>query len=594
MRLLFLTAACAALVPTLAAAGEVDEVIVTATRLPSPPDLVTGARVVDRAELDARQVSFAAEALATVPGVGIHRNGAFGGIGAIRIRGASADKTLVLVDGVPVGDPADPSGTFDPSVLQAADLERIEVLSGPQSSLWGSEAIGGVVAFTTRELDGWRLEAEGGSFATARGFAAAGRSEEAWALSGSLAGFRTDGISKAASGTEEDGFETFTANVGGRLKLSPAAILDGRLRYTEADVEIDGYAAPAFTLADTPDRNTSRAWSGYGRLTAEAFGFTHRVSLSAYDLSRRNISAFPSSFEAHRQVIRWTAEREGLVAGVERQSTAADLSGRDSLDLSTTSAFAVGRTELGRVTLTASVRHDDPDRFRSKTTGRVAAAAELGAGFTLTASAGTGFKTPTISQAVCDFCFAPPAPLRPEEAEGYDLRLGWQSGDGRISAALTGYRLSVKDQIAYVGLRYVNIARTRSTGLEAEADAQLTERLRLKLAYANLDVIDRATGQSPIRVPDHSGAATLFWTGERLSGALTVRGESGQTDTDVDGFSPVVRAGFVTVDVAGSYALTERVSLTARIENLTDETYAETFGYGEPGRAVYVGVRLRN
>lgn len=107
-------------------------------------------------------------------------------------------------------------------------------------------------------------------------------------------------------------------------------------------------------------------------------------------------------------------------------------------------------------------------------------------------------------------------------------------------------------------------------------------------------MIDRATGQSPIRVPDHSGAATLFWTGERLSGALTVRGESSQTDTDVDGFSPVVRAGFVTAQLAGSYALTERVSLTARIENLTDETYAETFGYGEPGRAVYVGVRLRN
>ncbi|HEY8573861.1 TonB-dependent receptor plug domain-containing protein [Phenylobacterium sp.] len=587
MKTLFLTAALAALIPATAAAEEVDEVIVTATRLPSGVDLVTGARVVDRAELEARQTPFAAEVLATIPGVGIARTGPFGGIGAIRIRGATPDKTLVLIDGVPAGDPADPNGTFDPAFLQLADIERIEVLSGPQGSLWGSEAIGGVVAFTTRELAGWRLEAEAGSFATARGVAAAGHAEEAWALNGSLAGFRTDGVSKAASGAEDDAFQTVTATVGGRWGR-----FDGRLRYTDAEVEIDGFAPPTFQLGDTADRNTSRSWSGFGRATLDGLGFTHRVSLSAYDLVRENLSSFPSRFEADRQVLRWTAERGPLVLGLERQETHADLSGRAAEDLSVSSAFAVGRTALGPLTLTASLRHDDPDRFGAKTTGRLSAAWDLGRGFVATASAGQGFKIPTISQVLCDFCFAPPVPLRPEEAEGYDLRLGWRSD--RFAAAVTAYRLDVKDQIAYVGLRYVNIARTRSEGLEAEADLQLTEGLRLKLAYARTDVVDASTNQSLIRVPDHSGAASLFWTGERLAASVTVRAESSQTDTDVDGFSRVVRDGFAVADLAASWSVSDRVSLTARLENLTDERYSETYGYGEPGRALYVGLRLRN
>lgn len=586
-------AAVAALsTPALAEDAAVDEVVVTATRLPTDVDLVTGARVVDRAELDARQTPFAAEVLATLPGVAIARTGAFGGVGAIRIRGAGPDKTLVLIDGVPAGDPADPNGAYDPASLQTADLERIEVLSGPQSSLWGSEAIGGVVALTTRELDGWRLEAEAGSLDAARAFAGAGIAQDRYALNGSVTALRTDGVSKAAGGAEDDGFETVTANLGGRVALSDTASLDGRVRYTDSDIDIDGFPPPAFELADTPHRNTSRAWSGFVRGRFEALGLAHALSLSAYDLTRKNLTDFPARFEADRQVLRWTAEREGLVLGAERQATEADLSGRITADLSVTSAFVVVRRELAPVTLTASLRHDEPDRFKGKTTGRLSAAWALGAGFTLTGSAGQGFKIPTISQFACDFCFAPPVALVPEKATGYDLRLGWRAE--RASAAVTAYRLEVKDQIAYQGLRYVNIARTRSSGVEAEADVQVTEAVRVRLAYAWTDAVDRTTDASLIRVPDHGGAASLIWDGGRLSGAFTVRAESSQTDTARDGFTRVTRKGFAVADVAGAFELTEQVTLTARVENLADERYAESFGYGEPGRAVYVGIRLRN
>lgn len=596
--LLITTAAVAALTQAFAAGAAraetaVDEVIVTASRLPSDPETITGARVVDRAEIEARNITFAQDLLATVPGVGVARAGAFGGLAAIRIRGASPDKTLVLIDGVPSGDASDPSGAYDVSGLQAQDLERIEVLSGPQGSLWGSEAIGGVVSFTTRELAGAELGLEGGSFKSLRGFAGLGTRSEASALSATVTGFRTDGISKAAAGTEKDGFRSLAANLYGRLTLTPGVKLDGRIRYSRSEADLDGFAPPAFLLGDTNGTSRSRTWQGFGRATADAFGLTHEVSLSALDLSRRNVSSTAASFDADRQVLRWTATQgDRFVVGVERQDSSAHLSSGKSLNLSNTAVFGVGKAVLGPLTLTASARHDDPERYASRTTGRLSVAAGLGGGFTAVASAGTGFKTPTISQAVCDFCFRPAVPLKPERAEGYDLKLGW-TGE-RVSAAVTGYRLLVRDQISYVASRYVNIARTSSNGLEAELTARVSDTLRLKLGYAWLDAIDRSTTRSLLRVPDHSGSAALFWNDGPWSGAVTVRGESSQSDTARDGFSRAVRKGFVTADVSGAYAVTPKVSLTARIENVADRRYQEVLGYGEPGAAVYLGVRVRD
>lgn len=602
--ILFTAAAIAALhaVPS-AAQTPVSELVVTAPRLATTPDLVTGLRAVGREEIEARQATFAADVLNTLPGVSVFRRGV-GGLATVRLRGAEADKTLVLIDGVPVNDPADPSGAYDFGALQLADIERVELLSGPQGSLWGSDAIGGVIAFHTRELDGWALEAEGGSHASLRGAVSAGLRTDGYALGGSIAGFRTDGISKADErdgATEDDAFETVTALLYGRADLTDAIRVDGRIRYTTAEVEIDGFAPPAYVLGDTADLTSSRAWSGVGRVSLDGpLEFTHKLSLSVSDLTRTNVSDFPSRYGADREVWRWTAERGGaqdpwaVAFGLERQDITADLDGRTGADLSTTAAFAVGRAGLGPVTATASLRHDDPDAYGSKTTGRLSLAAELEAGLVVTASAGQGFKTPTLSQLVCDFCFpAGPAPeLVPETAEGYDLRLGWRSGDGAWSAALTGFRLSVKDQIAYVGGRYVNIARTRSEGLEAEASGRLSERLSLRLTYTHIDAIDVATGASLLRLPDHAGSASLFWNGERLSGALTVRGESSQSDTDLDGFSRIRRKGFVVADLAGAWKLNDRVSLTARLENLADTHYQEAFGYGEPGRSVFLGVKI--
>ena len=421
------------------------------------------------------------------------------------------------------------------------------------------------------------------------------------AISASVAGYRSDGISKAANGIErKDGFSTVTANLGGRVRLTDA-LQPGRPGPLHRQQHRDRRLRPAQLRARRHARPQHQpGLAGLpGRATLEAFGLTHQFSFSDYDIKRHNISSFPSEFSGQRQVWRWTAQHGGLgetayVIGAERSDTTADLSGRPSLDLSTTSAFGVLRhSPTEAITLTGSLRYDDPDRYKGRLTGRLSGAAKLGAGFELTLSAGQGFKTPTISQAVCDFCFAPPVTLRPEHAEGYDARLGWSSHDGRITAALTGYRLNVHDQISYVASRYINIARTRSNGVEAEANVRLTDSLNLKLGYANLDAVDRATGLTLLRNPKNSGSAALFWDDGPWGAALTLRAESSQADTALDGFSRATRKGFATADLAGSYAVNDHVTLTARIENLADERFQESLGYGEPGRAAYIGVKLK-
>ncbi|MFA7263969.1 MAG: TonB-dependent receptor [Caulobacter sp.] len=607
-RLLLTTTALLALASTARAGTTaspvpVDELVVTATRLETRIDDAPDARVITADDIAASQATFAGDILETIPGLSLSRNGDFGGVTTVRMRGASGDKTLVLVDGVVQNDPSSPNGGFDFSSLDLGDVERIEVLSGPQGSLWGSDAIGGAIAFTTRETDGWRASAEAGSFGTARATAAFGVANDRRALGVTASAYSSDGVSKAAVGAEDDGFTSWTVGGNARLTLSDSVQLDALVRYNEAEADIDGYDA-FFVFGDTADRSESRSWTGFARVRADGpLGLNQTLSVSLYDLTRDNISAFPSSYDARRATWRWTAGRGeagdafAFLAGVERDDTEASISTGATSDLGATSAFGVVRVApLERLTVTASLRHDAPDEFDARTTARLAGVLELDHGFRLSASFGQGFKTPTISQTVCDFCFpaGPSTGLKPETAEGWDAALAWRSGDDRLFVRVTGYRLEVEDQISYGVGRYVNIDRTKTTGVEVELDAELTDRFTLKAAYAFTDAIDDSTGAELIRAPEQSGTLSLLWTGDRLKAALTLRAEGEQADADPSTFAPARRDGFAVADLAAGWALTDSLDLTARVVNLTDETYQQSLGYGEAGRGVFVGFRLRN
>ncbi|NEX94742.1 TonB-dependent receptor [Caulobacter sp. 17J65-9] len=584
-----LSAVTPAAAETTADASDVDEVVVTATRLPTPVELAPGARVIDEAEIERSGAVFAADLLDTVPGLSVFQNGAYGGVASVRMRGASADKTLVLVDGVPQNDPSQPAGSFDFAAFDLGDVSRIEILSGPQGSLWGSDAIGGVISFTTRELDGARADIEVGSYETVRVSAAAGRSTERWALSVNAASFATDGISKAdkADGnTERDGLVSRTAGLKGRYTINEKVRLDAAVRYARAEADIDGY--PVFSLEDTPETSDSESWSGLVRAVVDGpLDFQHQLSFNRYTIDR----ARPDE--------RWAA-----TFGVEQEDVRADLSDGSSAEQGAFSAFGVVRVKpVDRLTVTGSLRRDDPEKIKAVTTGRASATLDLGWGVSLQGSWGQGFKTPTISEAMCDFC-SPPGPslgLKPERAEGWDIGIAWASADGRFDASVTGYRLAVRDQIDFFfdpsdfSFRYRNIDRTQTRGLEAEASAELVDGVTLQAAYAYTDAEDATTGERLLRVPEHQGSVGVDWTGDRARASLTVRGESEQMDSDPTGavYTPVVRDGFVVADLTGGWKLTDKVEATVRLVNLTDQHWQQTLGYGEPGRSAYVGLRLR-
>ena len=607
-RSLLLATAAAVLFPSSAFAQAapddiLPEVVVTATRIPAIVEDTPGARVIDAATIEQRGAIFAADILTDVPGLSVTRSGAFGGVAQVRMRGATPGKTLVLVDGAPVNDAAEPNGAYDFSGFDLGDIDRVEVLSGPQSSLWGSDAIGGVIAFTTKEIDGLRAEAEAGSFDTVRGRLAVGMANETWALGGYVSRFDTDGISvadEADGNPEADGFGNTTVGVRGRVSMAPGVRFDGSARWSRSEADLDS----GFPISDNADRSESEQWSGFARATVQALGLEHRFSVSGSDIERETFSAFGSVFEADRQAYRWQANGQTGAAtfafGAEREESAGSISTGDSIELGTSSVFATGRYDLtDALSVTGGLRFDDTDDFGSKTTGRISAAYDLGYGFTLSGAYGTGFKAPSVSQAVCDFCFAavPFPTLRPEKAEGHEAAIGWRSSDDRIEARATIYHLGVEDQISFFfdpvtfDSYYVNVAETATDGVELEGRALLRGGFDLSLAYAWTDAKDESNGRPLARIPEHAGSATLGWTGERLSGALTVRAEGDQPDTN--SATPAIRDSFVTANLNAAYQLNDHVTLTARVENLADKHYQQIVGYGEPGRSGYVGIRLR-
>ncbi len=597
-----ITAAFAA--PAFAAddTAQLDDVVVTATRLPAIVADTPGARVIDSKTIEQRGAVFATDILSDVPGLSVYR-ASFGGVASVRIRGASQDKSLVLVDGVPVNDPSQPAGGFDFSGFDLGDVSRIEVLSGSQSSLWGSAAIGGVIAINTTELNGVSANVEAGSYGAARGRLGLGVATDRFAYGVSVSKFHSDGFSaadKINGNTEKDGFDNTTVNARARYELTNRLGVDASYRHSDTDADVDGFGP-----VDALDTAATVNQSGLVRLrVADVLGLDHKFTVAASDIDRVSKSAFPSVYSGEHRLYRWQADSRDQNArlaysfGAEHEDTQADLNGSVKAELGVDSVFGVARfNATDRLSVTAGLRHDETDTYGGKTTGRISAAYDLGAGLTFSGAYGTGFKTPSVAQTVCDFCFILPgttvAELVPETSESSELALGWRSNDGRFDGRVTVYHLEVENQIdgyydaATTEYYYVNLIRTRTDGVELEGRAALGHGFELTAAYAWTDAENAVTKAPILRVAEHSGSATLGWTGQRLSGAVTVRAEGEMPD------SGGMRDGFVITNLNGAYALTDNVTLTARVENLFDEHYQRLLGYGEAGLSGYVGIRLR-
>lgn len=557
--------------------------------------------VIDSAAIEIRQLGFAADALREVPGVSLARNGAFGGVASARIRGGSSGQTLVVIDGVVVNDASAPQGGFNFASLDVDDIDRIEVLRGPQGLVWGADAIGGVIYIQTKD-EGPSLSAyaEGGSRGTARAGAATFLKGGDRFVRATLSGVTTDGVSRAASGNEADGFRSLAASATAGAALGGA---DLRLiaRVSDSRSEIDGFPPPTFALADTLEREDTTDFLVAATLdhhSGDAFAAALSVSWNGVDRDNDDagVETFSAKGDRLAAAYRIDARAVGpfrLGFGAEVERTSAKVSGVDEDALAGGLYAMTEVSPFSGATVSAGVRREEFSNFKGATTARVAGVIDLWeraeSATRLRASWGQGFRAPTLFELnFSQFGVIPNPNLQPERARGFDIGLEQTFGE-RTNLRATYFRQRVKDQIDFDFAQsgYFNIDRVKSEGVEVEADLSLSDLVGARLVYTLTDARDAITGAPILRVPKHAGSASLFLSpSEKLSLSATLVLNGKESDF------PTPNEAFARLDLRAAYALTRSLSVFGRIENATDERYEDVSGYGEPGASFFAGVRL--
>jgi len=549
-----------------------------------------------------------------VPGVSVTRNGGPGSFTGVRVRGAEGEQLLVVVDGVKVADVASPGGGFDFGNLLMGNLAKVELQRSSNSTIWGSQAIGGVLAATTGSEPGVRASAEYGAHDSFYGTAGVTVDVGPGSFGMQAGRYVGDGFSAAAGGTEPDGFGQTEFAGHASVALGGGLSAFARGRYADGRLEIDGFPAPAFTLADTAEFQTTRQRSGAAglqfrgdRIELAATGSLADTERDSFDPALGPAPNYTTDGTSKRAELRgrWDVARNlALDFGGEREwlrfSTLFDPLHRTAI----AGGYAQVEYDSGTAHLAAGVRRDAHRDFGGEWSFGADAALDLDP-VRLTASYGEGFKAPTLFQLLSDF--GNPA-LRPETSRSYDLGLG--SRIGPLSASLTAFRRDTHGQIGFVSCfgttegicaarpfgTYDNIGRARAQGLEAEASLRVGYALSVGAAYTLLEAEDRTAG-SPVRGndlarrPRHALTGTLDWTpaeAVRLGADLRVVSRS------FDDAANLVRlGGYAVLTLRGEWDASQNVTLFGRVENLWDEHYQTAAGYATPGRGAYVGARAR-
>jgi vitamin B12 transporter len=553
-----------------------------------------------------------------LPGVTLTRNGGPGGFTGLRVRGANAEQVLVLVDGIRVADVASPGGGYDFGNLSASGVGKVELLRGSNSVAWGSDAIGGVVAVSSADLHGVAAEAEYGARDSWNGQLTGGVSGEGYGVTVNGGYTRTDGFSQAATGSEPDGYRQWRA--GGRAYAAIGGGLTAKVagRFADSTLDIDGFPAPNFTFADTPEYQDTREVALRGgvdyvnEVLVLDLGYQRSQTTREYvDPTLGDTPYYRTKGRAERVELKGNWTPIGLVRvdfGADHEwSRFADSDGTEKSRLA--SAHVLAGWYAPDLTLAAGVRVDDHSRFGGKVTFGANAAYALGEGWKLRASYGEGFKTPTLYQLFSEYGNPD---LSPEQSRSFDIGIerGSRNGSG-LHVALTAFHRDTRRLIDYVSCFsssdplcddgrfgfYANVGKARAQGIELELGAHLGETIHAQAAYSYVEAKDRTPGginrgNDLARRPRHALTTTLDWV-TPLSG-LELGADVRLVSDSYDNAANSTRIdGHATGTVRARFPLNDQVELFGRIENVTDERYETVAGYGTPGRSGYIGARAR-
>ena len=600
----------------------VSPVVVTATRLPTPEiDVADSITLITAQDIALKQEQTLPDVLRDAPGLNVVQTGGPGGLTSVYMRGTNADHVKVLVDGIDVSDPSSSDGDFDFGQVLTGDIDRVEILRGPQSGLYGSDAIGGVIDITTKSGEGApqvTLNAEGGSFDT---------TNESASLSGSTGPFHyvatvqhfdsgatpVTPLNTLAPGEmrNDDSYENFTAST--KLGYGVTSNFDLGLvaRYTDShlfftgDDDFSPYSFPDPVQSQSDDRQYYLRGTGHLSLLDGRFDQTLGVAYSDLESTDITPNSGVSLFYGNRWKVDWQGDvkltdTETLVIGAEHQ--------RDAITQPLTASIDVdsGYAELQSNPFkdfndTISIRYDDNSQFGGSFTYRVAPTYFIEAtGTKLEASVGTGFKAPSLSdlyESFPSFGFHADANLKPEKSIGYDAGFEQYLLDQRVQFGATYFYNRITDLITdnATFTTDINIGKAHTDGVESFVLVKPVHTLSFRLDYTYTDAQDDLLRQELVRRPRNKWNFDARWQAtDKLSLDTDLIVSGSWVDGNRDFSIPRLMApGYTTTDVAANYDVTKQVTVYGRVTNLFGENYQDPYGFLRPGRGFYAGVKCR-
>lgn len=614
--------------PDPGSTDDVEQIIVTGSRTPIAVDrLGSATTIITREEIEARQSRYVTDLLRSVPGFSISQAGVIGSQAQVRVRGAEANHVLVLLDGVRVNDPAT-GDEFRWEHLSSSNIERIEIIRGAQSALWGSDAIAAVVQIVTRD---------GAGAASLDGFAETGTDEArnigidgslggaGWSLRGGIERLDTSGSNIARHGTERDGADLHTATLAARWRRSETFALQADVRAVDATSQFDPVDFFVTGLPVDGDVATESA-SRSGRLGANwnLARVGHHLSATYYESSHDNLTEqlIDSSAASDRVALSWQSDLQlganVLSLALEHERTTyrqrgeigfADPNQDQRMD--GTSATAEFQWLAGdRLTWVAGARLEHNSNFEDVATGRVSLAFRLSTNARLRSSLGTAQKNPTFTERFGFFPeqFIGNPRLDPEHSVSFDVGIDIDLPGRALRLETTLFHQDLRDEIngfvfdpaTFLATAANREGRSKRHGAELALQWRIGDRLGLGATYTYTDATEQdevGGATAELRRPRHAGGLSIDYEPDNNRTRATLTADYGGSRKD-EYFPPFPAAsqivtlhGYWLVDLTVQRALTPAITLFFRGSNLLDKDYEQVFGYRTPGRTGYIGLR---
>ena len=608
---------------------EIDEITITATRTPISADSATTVvTVIDKEELAKQQIFQVADYLKTVAGVSIASSGSVGGTAQLRMRGAEANQTLVMIDGVEMNDPA-AGDEFQFEHLTSNEIERIEIIRSPMSAAWGSDALAGVINIITRQADAplsFSAFGEYGSFNTLRTGARIAASGDKWKLALGAGHMKSDGSNVSRTGTEADGYENTSVNMRASVEITESLDLAITARHSDTTSEFDGTDWATGLPADSDNSSDTKktALSAAVKNSALDGRLNQSLRLTWLDTEIINMAfgAISGATGAQKLGLYFDNQislREGhmVTLAIDHEDTDFSQSGDASFwgdpnqqqNHKNTGYLADYVGDItDELTLAASLRYDDNSDFENITSWRAGASYKLSDSARIFMSGSKGQKAPTFIERFGYFSgsFQGNPDLKPEQSTGYEIGIEQTVGSFVMSAAYFHTDLTNEingfyfDPVTFNFTAVNKDGESKRQGIELSVEGEINDSLSFSSNYTYVKATeDDGTGTQieEVRRPKHMASANIY---AKLTDRINFSVGISHTGKAIDTFFPpwpmpserVELKAYTLMRIVGDFKINDTVSLYGRVENAFNQDYENVFGFATPDRSAYFGLRL--